>query len=288
MSFSRISIIGLGLIGGSVAMAIRARLSDCRIMGYDADPQATADAIATGAIHQSAASAGKACEGADCVIVCVPLGGFEMILEAISDHLKPGTIVTDVCSTKRTVVAIASRLLARGVHFVGSHPMAGRELSGFAAARADLFNDALCITTTTDQTDRSALEKIEALWRSLGARTTRFSPGEHDYWVAQISHVPHVLASAMMNAVSDVALRIAGPGFRDITRVAAGDPELWRQILEDNAPEVRDALRRVREELDAVEAMLEGRNGSALKSWLTAAADRRRALPIDGGRSAAT
>jgi prephenate dehydrogenase len=192
----------------------------------------------------------------------------------------------DVGSTKRTVVAVAARILPAGVHFVGSHPIAGRELSGFAAARADLFNDTLCLTTPVDQTDASALEKVERLWRSLGARTVRLSPEEHDRLVAQISHLPHLLASALVNSVSDEALQIAGPGFRDATRIAAGNPALWRQILQDNVPEVRASLRRLRQELDAVDTMLDRLPGNELESWLSTAADRRRALPTPNRPSA--
>jgi prephenate dehydrogenase len=276
MTFGRISIIGLGLIGGSLAMAIRAGLSDCQITGYDAQANAMDEAMAAGVIDQTAQSAAMACEGADCVVVCVPVGGMSGILEEIAGYLEPGAVVTDVCSTKRSVVAMAGRLLPAAVHFVGSHPMAGRELSGLGAARPDLFNAALCLTTPIDQTDLSALEKVEAFWRSLGAKTVRLSPEEHDRLVAQISHLPHLLASALVNSVSKEALQIAGPGFRDATRIAAGDPALWRQILEDNARQVRAALCQLRRELDAVDIMLEQSQGDDLQTWLATAALRRR------------
>jgi len=277
MTFPRISIIGLGLIGGSVAMAIRNRLSDCKIIGYDADPNAVESAFTAAAIHTASSNLKEACASADCIILSVPIGSIGDVLAGIAPHLKPGAVVTDVCSTKRTVVATAGRLLPAGVHFVGSHPMAGRELSGFAAARADLFNAALCLMTPVDQTDASALEKVEGLWRSLGAKTSRLSPEEHDSLVAQISHLPHVLASALVNAASDEAMAIAGPGFRDLTRIAAGDGALWRDILLDNADEVSRSIGRFRAELDRLEGMLKGGRTEEIQSWLARAALRRKA-----------
>lgn len=279
MTFDRISIIGLGLLGGSLAMAIRSRLSDCEITGYDANADAMEAAMAAGVIHRTAHDAASACSGADCAILCVPVGGIGGILEGIAAHLNPGTIVTDVGSTKRSIVATAGRLLPTGVHFVGSHPMAGRELSGFAAARADLFNKALCLTTPVDQTDDSALQKVETLWRSLGAKIVRLSPEEHDTLVAQISHLPHVLASALVNAVGDQAMSIAGPGFRDFTRIAAGDGGLWRDILIDNADEVCRSISRFRAELDRLEAMVKSGRSEELRTWLSQAAARRNAKP---------
>jgi prephenate dehydrogenase len=282
MSFRRISIIGLGLIGGSVAMAIRDRLSDCEITGYDLNAKAMAEALASGAIHRSASSPGQACEGADCVVLCVPVGRIAEILAEIAPHLAPNTRVTDVCSTKKRVVEAAERALPVGVHFVGSHPMAGGELSGFSAARPDMFDGALCLTTPVPQTNPQALDAVEGMWRSLGARIVRMSPEEHDCLVAQISHLPHVLASALVNAVSDEAMAVAGPGFRDVTRTAAGDGALWRDILLDNADEVCRSLARFRGELDRLEGMLRAGGGEELRTWLAQGARRRKALGKPG------
>jgi prephenate dehydrogenase len=278
MSFARISIIGLGLIGGSIAMAIRQRLSNCEITGYDVRATTVESALAASAIHLGTADLREACGSAQCIILCVPVGVVGDILCGIAPHLKPNMVLTDVCSTKRTVVAAAARLLPASVHFVGSHPMAGRELSGLAAARADLFNGALCLTTPVAQTDASALENVEDFWRSLGAKTSRLSPEEHDNLVAQISHLPHVLASALVNTASVEAIAIAGPGFRDLTRIAAGDAALWRDILLDNADELSQSIARFRAELDRLEGMLQGGRGQEIQAWLAQAALRRKAL----------
>jgi prephenate dehydrogenase len=278
MSFARISIIGLGLIGGSVAMAVRDRLSDCQIVGYDVRPNTVELALSAGAIHVASNNLEEAVGGVDCVILCVPIEAIAHVLGCIAGYLKPGVVVTDVCSTKRSVVAAAGRVLPPGVHFVGSHPMAGRELSGFGAARKDLFNGAMCLTTPVAQTDAPALERVEALWRSLGGKTSRLSPEEHDRLVAQISHLPHLLASALVNTASDEAMAIAGPGFRDLTRIAAGDAALWRDILLDNADELSRSIARFRAELDRLEGMLGGGSAEEIRTWLAQAAVRRNTL----------
>jgi prephenate dehydrogenase len=283
MSLGRISILGLGLIGGSIALAIRARLSNCKITAYDQNRKSLQDALAGGAVQAIASSVSLACEEADCVILCVPPAAMLNTMTEMLPHLKAGICVTDVCSTKQTIVEAACRLLPEGVHFVGAHPMAGRELSGFAAARADLFSGALCLTTPIAQTNPKALDDVESLWRSLGAKTVRLSPLEHDRLVAQISHLPHALASVLMNAVSEEAMKIAGPGFRDVTRIAASDSALWRDILLDNAPEVRRILKGYQSELAHLDALLASGQAEDLHSWLTAAALRRKAMGRAGG-----
>jgi prephenate dehydrogenase len=279
-----ISIIGIGLLGGSVALAARKRISGCKITGYTHNPKTAAAARSAG-IVDSTGTLAEAVAGADLVLLCSPVGTFERLLTELVDHLAPGTLVSDVGSTKRAVVDAADRLLAkRGVRFVGSHPMAGSEQRGLAHARADLFTGALCIVTPTETTDPSAAVDIEQFWKALGLRTTRLSPPEHDRLLAEISHLPHALAAALVAMQDDAALPLAGKGFLDTTRIAAGDAELWRDILLENADNLQSAIGVLRSQLDTLSTLLEARDGLQISTWLAAAAARRRKLdrPNDG------
>jgi prephenate dehydrogenase len=284
MSFRRFSILGLGLIGGSLAMALRKRISGCDITAYDIDRKTLETARAGGTLDRIADSPIHACETAQCIIVCVPVGEIAATFTAIGPALKQGVCVTDVASVKSTILDLAQRLLPERVFFVGGHPMAGREQSGLIAAREDLFDGAICVTTPLATTNAKALEDVEAMWRSIGSRIVRLSPQEHDRNVAQISHLPHVLASALIGSVTDDALAIAGRGFRDLTRIAAGNSRLWRQILQSNGVELRAAIGQLRGELDIVERLLDGNHGVELENWLAAAAARRRGLGASGGQ----
>ncbi len=278
MNLSHISILGLGLLGGSVGLASRRSLKGCELIGYDVNANSRQKAITSGAVAKVTESAVKAVEAAELVVLCVPLGAIEQVIGEIAPSLRPGTVVTDVSSTKRSVVEKCENLLPPGVHFVGAHPMAGGEACGIDAARADLFRDAQCLLTPTAKTDPNALKTVHAYWRTLGMRTMEMTPQRHDELVAQISHLPHAIASALMNVVSDEATPVAGPGFRDVTRIAAGDGALWRDILTDNADQVRAILARFRAELDRFDAMLESGRDQELRQWLDSAAERRRQM----------
>lgn len=228
-----------------------------------------------GAIDEAYESPAEAVRGAEWVILCTPVGRLAPLLAEISPNLERGTIVTDVGSTKRTVVRAAESALPEGVHFVGSHPMAGSEKRGVEFARADLFEKAVCITTPVPQTDPSALDQVEAFWRSLGMRTARLSPEEHDLLLADISHLPHVLAAALVAMQQDAAFDLCGKGFLDMTRIAGGDPGLWRDILLDNRHNVRQSLDRLRQTMDELEKLLETGTGEQVEQWLQSASLRR-------------
>jgi prephenate dehydrogenase len=273
-----ISIIGIGLLGGSVALAVRKRIIGCEITGYAHNPN-TASAARSAGVVDSTGTLAEVVAGADLVLLCSPVGTFERLLTELADHLAPGTLVSDVGSTKRAVVATADRLLAkRGIRFVGSHPMAGSEQRGLAHARADLFDGALCIVTPSETTDPAAVADIEEFWKALGMRTTRLSPSEHDRHLAEISHLPHALAAALVAMQYDSALPLAGKGFLDTTRIAAGDADLWRDILLENADNLLLAIGTLRSQLDGLSALLEARDGEQISAWLAAAAARRRKL----------
>jgi prephenate dehydrogenase len=261
-----------------VGLAVRSRLSDCRVVGYGHRRSTLDKALEVGAIDEAHDSAVAAARGADLVVLCTPVGLLGEMLREIGPVLEAGAIVTDVGSTKRAVVAEGERALPAGVHFVGSHPMAGSEKRGVEFARTDLFENATCILTPTERTDAGALAAVEEFWRMLGMRTTRLSPGEHDRHLAEVSHLPHAVAAALVAMQEEPALTLAGKGFLDTTRIAGGDGGLWRDILLDNADNVRASVGRLREELGKLLGLLEGAKGKELEAWLNAAAGRREAL----------
>jgi prephenate dehydrogenase len=278
MQLDRLSIIGVGLLGGSIGLALRSVLSDCEIVGYGHRSETLQRAQQIGAIDRGTTDLRAAVEGSDLVVLCTPVGLFGEILRGMGGGLKRGSWVTDVGSTKASVVRAAAENLPEGVHFVGSHPMAGSEKRGVEFARADLFQNALCIMTPTERTDSGALEAVESFWRLLGMRTCRMSPEDHDRALAEVSHLPHAVAAAMVGMQSAEALSLAGKGFLDTTRIAGGDGGLWRDIFLDNAANVRGALAELRGQLAAFERLLDPARGEELRQWLDAAAAKRQAL----------
>lgn len=278
MQLRRLSILGVGLLGGSIGLAVRERIRGCRVAGYGHQAHTLRDAIRVGALDEAFEDAREAVRGADLVIVCTPVGLIPSLLEQVSGALAEDAIVTDVGSTKRSIVESAANALPRGAHFVGSHPMAGSEKRGVQFARADLFEGAVCITTPTDQTSESTLAEVEAFWQVLGMRTTRLSPEAHDRLLADVSHLPHVIAAALVAMQQDAAFNLCGKGFIDVTRIAGGDAGLWRDILLDNRDNVRRSIEALREQMQQLDAVLESASPEALEQWLRDATDRRRRM----------
>jgi prephenate dehydrogenase len=198
MKPKRISILGVGLLGGSIGLAAKSSINGCKIIGYGHRPATLSAAMSKGAIDEAFNSPAQAVQNCDLVILCTPVGMFGELLAQIAQTLSPEAIVTDVGSTKRSVVEFAERHLANPARFVGSHPIAGSEKRGVEFARADLFKSALCITTPTPQTDPTCLEAVESFWRLLGMRLSRLTPQEHDRLLAEVSHLPHALAAALV------------------------------------------------------------------------------------------
>src|SRR5580765_6089087 len=207
MEPKRLTVLGVGLLGGSIGLAVRSMLSTCRVVGYGHRIATLQAALEAGALDDGYDDPIQAVQGADLVILCTPVGVLGPLLERIAPHMEPGAIVTDVGSTKRSIVARATKVFAEApaarARFVGSHPMAGSEKRGVQHASPDLFRDALCLTTPTEQTDPGALAKVEAFWRLLGMRTRRLSPDDHDRLIADISHLPHAVAAALVNLQTD-------------------------------------------------------------------------------------
>src|SRR5258706_1205163 len=212
MQLHRLSIIGVGLLGGSIGMAVRSVLSDCQITGYGHRKETLERAVQIGAIDRGTGDLKQAVEGAELVVLCTPVGMLGELLKGMSDFLTQGAVVMDVGSTKASIVETAGRILPSSAAFVGSHPMAGSEKRGVEFARADLFQNALCITTPTDRTSPAALEQVEEFWRMLGMRTCRMNPADHDRALAEVSHLPHALAAALVTMQSPTAMELAGGG----------------------------------------------------------------------------
>jgi prephenate dehydrogenase len=278
MEPARLSILGVGLLGGSIGLAAKSAAIPCQIVGYGHRPSTLQRALEVGAIDESAVSPAAAVVGADLIILCTPVGLFEPLLREIADVVEPGAIVTDVGSTKRSVVQLAESVLPNTSHFVGCHPMAGSEKRGIEYARADLFQGATCILTPSTKTNPLALEKVEQFWGRLGMRTQRMSPDEHDQLICDVSHLPHAVAAALIAMQAEDALPLAGKGFLDTTRIAGGDGVLWRDIFQDNRDNVVRSIERLSAQLKRLIDLLDPAKAEELAKWLDQAAERRAKL----------
>jgi prephenate dehydrogenase len=279
VQFNRVCIFGVGLLGGSIGLALRSVSPGTRIAGFGHRAKTLDAALRTGAIDESFADPADAARGADLLILCTPVGTFQDLLRRAAAALSSSCILTDVGSTKRSAVGFAESILGDTAgRFVASHPMAGSEKRGIEFARADLFQGARCITTPTARTDPLVLARVESFWESLGMQVMRLSPENHDRLVCDISHLPHAVAAALVSMQPDRALPLAGKGFLDTTRVAGGDGGLWRDILLDNRDNLSDSILRLRGQLDALLELLAADDRDRVKTWLDAAAARRAGL----------
>ena len=237
-----LAIVGVGLLGGSVAKAARAGRLARRLVGIGRDAGRLRPALEDGTLDAVTTDLAEGVRGADFVLLAAPVLAIEGLLEQVGRAAPPGAVVTDVGSTKRNIVRAAERLYAgRPLAFVGSHPLAGSEQSGYKVARVDLFQGATVVVTPTETTELAALKRTTEFWEALGARVTSLDPETHDRTVAAISHLPHLVACALVDGarrVEPAALELAARGFRDTTRIAAGDPDMWTEIFLAN----RDAL----------------------------------------------
>ncbi len=236
MQFRKITIIGVGLLGGSIGLAVRRRRLAGEIAGFVRRAGNSKDCEKAGAVDYATTDLLAAVFNSDLVILCTPLAQMRSLTEQMLPALKRGALVTDVGSVKAGVVRELESVIAKaGAHFVGSHPMAGGEKTGVLAARADLFENAVCIVTPTKKSNAAAVRKVEQFWKSLGARTLRLSAGEHDLLVSRTSHLPHLVAATLAGLVLDpkqpkAQAGLCATGFRDTTRIASGSPEMWRDI----------------------------------------------------------
>ena len=239
MNFGTVAILGPGLIGGSLALALADRGLAKRLMIYARSPRALDEIRTAGVDAELTQNPSEAVREADVVILCVPIEAMAGLIHECRDALKPTALVTDVGSVKGSVDRDLAPLLEGRALWIGSHPMAGSEQAGFSAARADLFEGAAVILTPTKHTHAETKRLAEKFWTSLGARLYSLSPEAHDHAVAEISHMPHLAAAVLAAQVSGESLDLAAGGFRDTTRVASGSSELWTEILWAN----RDAMK---------------------------------------------
>jgi len=275
-AFEKLAIVGLGLLGGSVAAAARARGLVSHVVGAARRPGPLRHALDAGLVD-AVATPVDAVVGADLVVLGTPVGSMARVVAEVAPRLSAGCLVTDVGSVKASVVETLPGLLPQGVEFVGSHPMAGSHLRGPEHARADLFEGASCVVTPRAGQDPAAVLRIEAFWRALGARVTRRAPAEHDEHVAWVSHLPHLLAFAFADALSAAPTEVgelAGGGFRDFTRIAQSDAELWGEILSLNGKALSGPLNHFSASLAGLARVLEEGDSESLERRLQTARQR--------------
>jgi prephenate dehydrogenase len=278
----KLALIGVGLIGGSFAAALRAAGEVEEVIGFDIDPLAVQAGVDRGIVTTAAASAAEAVSGADLVIVATPVGALRATLASIAATLTAQAIVTDVGSTKGSVIDDAAATLGAAMtRFVPAHPIAGGERPGVQHADARLFRDRLVITTPIAVTDPAALATVERLWRSTGARLERLAPDVHDRVFAAVSHLPHVLAFALVEMIArapDAATKFAhaGAGFRDFTRIAASSPEMWRDVCLANREPLAAELRAYRDRLAALQVAIDAGDSASLLAVFSEASAAKR------------
>jgi prephenate dehydrogenase len=288
--FEQLGLIGCGLMGGSFALALKRAGLVKRVVGYSKSPSTTERARQMGVIDVEAPSALLAVSGADIVLLAVPVAATEATLKAIRHLVTHKTLLMDVGSTKRDVVDAARRVLRDHVSsFVPCHPVAGKEVSGVDHADPDLYAGKQVILTPIDRTDPEKLARAEALWAALGSHVQRMTPEAHDAAFAAVSHLPHLIAFALMQAIASQPqgkdyLGLAGPGFRDFTRIAASDPKMWRDILLANGHELIEQSRVFQRALHALEVMIEAGNGDGLEEMIAKASEARANWRMGPGR----
>jgi cyclohexadieny/prephenate dehydrogenase len=258
--FKRLALLGVGLIGSSVARIARQRGDIAAEIVVNARTQTTLDRVMElGFADRVELDPAKAVEGADCVMLCAPVGAFADLAAAIAPHLAPGAVLTDVGSTKQSVIRDVGPLVPEGVHFVPAHPIAGTEHSGPDSGFVELFEGRWTLLTPVPGTDEAAIAKVEALWQRCGAQTERMEPSHHDRVLAIVSHLPHLIAFTICGTADDLAdesrqevVNFAASGFRDFTRIAASDPVMWRDIFLNNREALLEMLQRFMEDAQAM------------------------------------
>ncbi len=272
--FEQLGIIGCGLMGGSFALALKRAGLVKRVIGYSKSPTTTARAFQMGVIDVEAASALEAVAGSDLVLIAVPVAATEATFKTIQHLVTPEMLVMDVGSTKRDVIDAARRALREQVgSFVPAHPIAGKEVSGVEHADADLYQGRQLILTPIERTLPRQLQLAADVWTALGSRVITMSPESHDAAFAAVSHLPHLISFAFMNAIAGQPqgkdfLSLAGPGFRDFSRIAASDAKVWRDIMMSNREELLAQTKIFQRNLQALELMIASGNSEALEGLI--------------------
>jgi len=279
--WNKITLVGVGLLGGSLGLAVKQRRRARQVAGYVRRKASVKECTRAGAVDFATTDLLAAVWDADLVILCTPLAQMRSLVKQLLPALKCGAIVTDVGSVKASVVNEVETLVENaGAHFVGSHPMAGAERTGVVAAQADLFEGAMCVITPTKRTNPAARQKVEQLWKSVGGRVLSLTPKMHDALVSRSSHLPHLVAATLTTTVLDSKyLRqqtaLCATGFRDTTRIASGSPEMWRDIALANRAQLRKALDAFVQELKRVRRILGRGNADEVEEMFRSAKVRR-------------
>jgi len=287
--FNQLGVIGCGLMGGSFALALKRAGLVKRVIGYSKSPSTTERAKKLGVIDDAAESALLAVSGSDIVLIAVPVAATEATFKAIRHLVEPGVLFMDVGSTKRDVVDAARRVLKERIpSFVPAHPIAGKEVAGIANADATLYSGRQVILTPLSSTQPELVQKATDVWSAIGALVLKMTPENHDAAFAAVSHLPHLLAFAYFSAVAKQPagqdfLALAGPGFRDFTRIAASDPAVWRDILVSNREEILKQSLRFRHTLDALEHVMRSGNVEALEDLLRQSSEARAGWQMSAG-----
>jgi prephenate dehydrogenase len=281
MPWQKVTLVGVGLLGGSLGLALQQRSLAKTVCGYVRRAASVTECEKLGVVNHATRQLNEALEGADLVVFCTPLAQMRELARGMLSALQAGTLVTDVGSVKTSVVEQLEPLLHKtGAHFVGSHPMAGAEKMGAAAARADLFVNAVCVITPTPNSSPEAVSQLEALWRSVGGRPLLLPPESHDDYVGRSSHLPHVVAAGLANYVLSPAhpkeqALLCANGFRDTTRIASGSPEMWRDIALANRRNLARVLGVFIEDLQEIQLALERGDSKTIEEYFQVAKQRR-------------
>lgn len=279
--FEQLGLIGCGLMGGSFALALKKAGLVKRVVGYSKSPSTTQRALSMGVIDVEAPSALLAVSGADIVLLAVPVAATEATLKAIRHLVTKDMLIMDVGSTKRDVIDSARRVLRDHVgSFVPCHPITGKEVSGVEHADPELYTGKQVVLTPIDRTYPAQAEKAVQVWEGLGCKVLKMAPDAHDAAFAAVSHLPHLIAFALINGITSQDhgkdyLALAGPGFRDFTRIAASEPKMWRDILLANRQELMEQSKIFQRALHAMELMIESGNTEALEDAITQASEAR-------------
>jgi len=274
-SWNQVTIIGTGLIGGSLGLALKQAGLARRVVGVGHRQRTLRRARDRGAADETTLDVREGVRGSDLVVLATAVGLFEPLLRRAAGDLADGAVVIDVGSTKAEVVRRLEPLMPAGRVFLGCHPIAGSEKRGIDYADADLFRGAVCVLTPTDRTPAEAGHRVAETWQAVGMRVLRMDPDAHDRFLAQASHLPHIAAAALVRLVGPEVEPLVGTGWADTTRIASGDPGLWRDILMTNPDGIAGALDRFGETLDAVRKALADRDADAVQRLLAEAKQRR-------------
>ena len=283
--YRRLALIGLGLIGSSVARAARAHGLAGEVVGHARTEKTRDEAMSLGFLDRVEADPAAAVDGADCVMLCVPLGAYAAVAQAIAPALAPGVTVTDVGSVKACVLRDLSPILPDGAHLIPGHPIAGTEHSGPAAGFAELFVDRWCVLTPPDGADPAAVDRLVRLWRGMKMSVEVMSAEHHDMVLAITSHLPHLIAYTIVGTATDLAedlkaevIKFSAGGFRDFTRIAASDPVMWRDVFLSNREAALEVMQRFTEDLTALQRAIRRGEGDTLERLFTRTRDIRRGV----------